>query len=290
MSADPLTAATGTTTFSQGAGETIVFPSNHTINFPFGGVGENNFFGGGGGGNGGAGTGIGIGGSGGDTTGTGIGIGGDGGDGGDGAQLFPVHINFIDSSGVSPVTVADSGGGSSATATGSLDSFLGGVLASNGSSNANEATGTAIGIGGDGGNGGDGAALFPMDFNVNTADLSAADSASLDAYLDSLLGSGGSSAVASLAGSTLADGTSVSIEGTGGTGGSAAEFFPVTLDWVDASGAHSIEASPVELLDSLVAGGILGGGTTDLAAIPASIAGDLGAVLPSFMSDLGSLF
>ena len=83
------TAATGTNAVSAGPGQTIAFPSDNTINFPFGGVGENNFFGGGNGGNGGDGTGIGIGGTGGDTTGTGIGIGGAGGAGGNGAEFFP---------------------------------------------------------------------------------------------------------------------------------------------------------------------------------------------------------
>ena len=300
--ADSLTtAATGATTASPGVGETIVFPSDNTLNFPFGGVGENNFFGGGNGGDGGAGTGIGIGGTGSDTTGTGIGIGGAGGDGGNGAQLFPIQINFIDSSGAGPVTITDPSDVSSVTSTDSLDSILGGILGGNGGSNVGDATGTAIGIGGDGGDGGNGAALLPMDFNVNTADLSAANSASLDAYLDSLLGSGGSSvaesgadsAYASLVSAALggdAGGTSVSIDGPGGAGGSAAEFFPITLDWVDTSGAHSVQATPVELLDSLVVGGVLGSGAADSAAIPTGLAGELGGIFPTLVSDLGSLF
>ena len=225
------TSATGGATFSPGAGETITFPSFNTINFPFGGVGENNFFGGGDGGVGGDGTGIGIGGTGGDATGIGIGIGGNGGNGGDGAQLFPVQINFVDSSGASAVTVADSSGASPDTSTESLDDFLAGVLGGNGTSNVSDATGTAIGIGADGGDGGNGAVLGATDFNVNTADLSTTDSASLNGFLDSLLGSGGSTALAGQAGSTIADGTSVSISGAGGAGGSAAEFFPITLDW-----------------------------------------------------------
>jgi hypothetical protein len=288
ISAD--TSATGNATVLPGAGETIAFPSN-TINFPFGGDGENNFFGGGDGGNGGNGTGIGIGGTGGDTTGIGIGIGGDGGNGGDGALLFPIQINFVDSSGASAVTVVDSSGASSDTSTESLDDYLAGIIGANGTSDVSNATGTAIGIGADGGDGGTGAVLFPTDLDVNTADLSATNSASLAAFLDSLLGSGGSSDPASLAGSTLSTvegGTSVSIEGAGGAGGSAGEFLPITLDWVDSTGAQSITVTPVVLLDDFIS--FFGGGAAD----PTSSAGDLGdilgASLPALMADLSSLF
>ncbi|MGH3562975.1 MAG: hypothetical protein ACRDTN_14580, partial [Mycobacterium sp.] len=58
-----------TTPTIPGPGDTVVFLSGNTINFPFGGVGENNFFGAGNGGNGGAGIGIG---------GNGTGVGGNG--------------------------------------------------------------------------------------------------------------------------------------------------------------------------------------------------------------------
>ena len=207
------------------AGETILSPSNNTISFPLGGDGENDFLGGGGGGNGGDGTGIGTGGTGNDVTGIGIGIGGDGGTGGNGAE-FPVQINFVDSSGASAVTAADSSASSSDGSSESLDDFLAGILGSNGGSDVSDATGTAIGIGGDGGTGGNGAVLGATDFNINTADLSTTQSASLDGFLDSLLSSssGDSTAVAGQAGSTVTDGTSVSIDGSGGAGGSAAEF------------------------------------------------------------------
>ena len=287
ISAD--TSATGNATVSPGTGETILFPSNNTINFPFGGDDENNFLGGGGGGSGGNGTGIGIGGTGGDTTGIGIGIGGDGGNGGDGAQFFPIQINFVDSSGASAVTVADSSGASSDTSTASLDSFLAGILGSNGSSNVSDATGTAIGIGGDGGDGGNGAVLFPMDLNVNTADLSATNSASLDGFLDSLLGSGDSSALAGQAGSTtVADGTSVSIDGSGGAGGSAAEFFPITLDWDDSTGDHSVTVTPVVLLDDMVS--YFGSSATDSTSSAGDLGDLLGGNLSTLMADLSSLF
>ena len=299
--ADSLTtAATGTSTVSQGVGATTVFPSDNTINFPFGGVGENNFFGGGNGGNGGAGTGIGIGGSGGDTTGTGIGIGGAGGAGGNGAEFFPIHVNFIDSSTASPVSFTESGDGSSVTSADPLGSFLSDVLGSNGNSSLDVATGTGIGIGGAGGAGGDGAEIFPLNIDINTADLGGANS-TLAASLDSLLGSGGSSAAesgadsayASLLSSALdnvaAGGTSVSIDGPGGAGGDGAQFFPIYLDWADATGAHSAQVTPVELLDSLVGNGVLSSGV-DSAILPTSIAGDFGAILPALMSDLGSLF
>jgi hypothetical protein len=314
--ADPLTtAATGTTTVSQGVGETTVFPSFNTINFPFGGVGENNFFGGGNGGNGGAGTGIGIGGSGADTTGTGIGIGGAGGAGGNGAEFFPIHVNFIDSSGASSATSADVSGASSATSAGSLDSLFNEIFGSNGTLPVVIATGTGIGIGGAGGAGGNGAEIFPINIDVNTADLGGANSSALVAFLDSLPGGGSSSALASLVSSAsggVAGGTSVSIDGPGGAGGDGAEFFPIYLDWADASGAHSIETSPSVLLDSLVGNGVLGSGATDSAAIPTSFldelggipasistelgsssslfAGDLGAGLPALVADLGGLF
>jgi Crossover junction endodeoxyribonuclease RuvC len=133
-------------------------------------------------------------------------------------------------SGASALTVADSSASSSDSSSESLDDFLAGILGSNGSSNLTEAGGTAIGIGGAGGDGGNGAVLFPTDYDVNTADLSTTQSASLDGFLDSLLGSGDSSAVAGQAGSTVTDATSVSIDGSGGAGGSGAEFFPITLD------------------------------------------------------------
>ena len=320
---DPLiTGMTGTSTVSQGVGATTVLPSGNTINFPFGGVGENNFFGGGNGGDGGAGTGIGIGGSGGDITGTGIGIGGAGGAGGNGAEFFPIHINFIDSSAASPVSFTAPGDGSSITSADPLDSFLSGILGSNASSSVGVATGTGIGLGGAGGAGGDGAEIFPLNIDINTADLGGANS-TLAASLDSLLGSGGSSAAESGADSAYASllsaaldnvaagGTSVSIDGPGGAGGDGAQFFPIYLDWADASGAHSVETSPVALLDSL-GNGVLGGGATDSAAIPTSFldelggipasisadmgsssslfAGDLGAGLPALVADLGGLF
>jgi len=283
------TSATGDPTYLSGAGEAILFPSNNTINFAFGGDGENDFLGGGDGGDGGTGTGIGTGGVGDDSTGIGIGIGGDGGNGGDGAQIFPVQINFVDSSGASAVTVADSSTSSSDSSSESLDDFLAGVLGSNGASDVSNATGTAIGVGGDGGNGGDGAVIGGTDYDVNTDDLSATNSASLDGFLDSLLGSDGSSAVAGQAGSTVADGTSVSVDGSGGAGGSAAEFFPVTLDWADSAGAHSVTVTPVVLLDDFVS--YFGGGA---ATDPASSAGDLGdllgANLSTLMADLSSVF
>jgi hypothetical protein len=281
------TSGTGGATYLSGAGETILFPSNNTINSPFGGDSENDFLGGGDGGNGGDGTGIGIGGTGNDATGIGIGIGGDGGTGGNGAEFFPVQINFVDSSGASAVTVADSSASSSAGSSESLDDFLAGILGSNGGSDVSDATGTAIGIGGDGGNGGNGAVLGATDFNVNTADLSTTQSASLDGFLDSLLSSGDSTAVAGQAGSTVTDGTSVSIDGSGGAGGGAAEFFPITLDWDDSTGDHSVTVTPVVLLDDMVS--YFGSSATD-----STSAGDLGDLLggnlSTLMADLSSLF
>jgi hypothetical protein len=282
ISADPT--ATGDTVFS-GAGETIVLPSDNTINFPFGGDGESNFFGGGNGGNGGDGTGIATGGSGGDpgAGGTAIGIGGAGGDGGDGAQFFPIQIDFVDSSGASAGTIADSSGTSSGTSAGSLDLVLAGIVGSNdggGSDGGNG--GTAIGIGGAGADGGDGAVLFPMGFDVNTADLSSTNSAFLDGFLDSLLGSGGSSAGSTVI--TVTGGSSVSIDGAGGAGGNGAEFLPITLDWDDSSGDHSVTVTPFVLLEDFVS--YFGNST--------SSAGDLGdilgASLPTLTTDLSSLF
>ena len=286
VSAD--TSATGDATFLPGAGETILFPSFNTINFPFGGDGENNFFGGGGGGNGGDGTGIAIGGTGGDTTGIGIGIGGAGGDGGNGAQFFPIQINFVDSSGASALTVADSSASSSDSSSESLDDFLAGILGSNGSSNVSDAGGTAIGIGGNGGDGGNGAVLFATDYDVNTADLSTTQSASLDGFLDSLLSSGDSTAVAGQAGSTVTDGTSVSIDGSGGAGGSAAEFFPITLDWDDSTGDHSVTVTPVVLLDDMVS--YFGSSATDSTSSAGDLGDLLGGNLSTLMADLSSLF
>jgi hypothetical protein len=287
VSAD--TSATGNATVLQGAGETILFPSGNTINFPFGGVAENNFLGGGDAGDGGDGTGIGIGGIGGDTTGIGIGIGGDGGNGGDGAQFFPIQINFDDFSGTSAVTIADSSSASPDTSTESLDDFVAGMLGSNGSSHVSDATGTAIGIGANGGDGGSGAVLFPVNLDVHTADLSAANSASLDGFLDSLLGSGESTALAGQAGSTIvADGTSVSINGAGGAGGSAAELFPTTLDWDDSTGAHSVTVTPVVLFEDLIS--YFGSGATDSTGSTGDLGDILGANLSTLMADLSSLF
>jgi hypothetical protein len=286
VSAD--TSATGNATFLSGAGETILFPSNNTINLPFGGDAQNDFLGGGDGGDGGDGTGIALGGSGSDP-GTGVGIGGDGGDGGNGAEFFPIQINFVDSSGASAVTVADSSGASSDTSTGSLDLVLAGADGSNGGSNLTEAGGTAIGVGGGGGDGGNGAVLFPTDYDVNTADLSATNSASLDGFLDSLLGSGDSSALASQAGSTtVADGTSVSIDGTGGAGGGAAEFFPITLDWDDSTGDHSVAVTPVVLLDDFIS--YFGSSATDSTSSAGDLGDILGANVSTLMADLSSLF
>jgi hypothetical protein len=304
ISADPT--ATGDTVFS-GAGETIVFPSSNTINLPFGGDGENNFFGGGNGGTGGDGTGTAVGGSGSDP-GTGVGIGGAGGDGGDGAQFFPIQIDFVDSSGASADTIADSSGTSSGTSAGSLDLVLAGIVGSDSSSNLTAAGGIAIGVGGAGADGGSGAVLFPLDFDVNTADLSSTSSSYLDAFLDSLLGSGGSSAGSTVI--TVAAGSSESIDGAGGAGGSAAELFPISLDWVDSSGDHSVTVTPVVLFEDLIS--FLGSGAAEPAAIPTSVAadlgsssglvagdlssssglvaGDLGTNLPALVADLGSLF
>ncbi|HVQ97912.1 MAG TPA: hypothetical protein VMS16_03735 [Mycobacterium sp.] len=282
------TSGTGGATYLSGAGETILFPANNTISFPFGGDGENDFLGGGGGGNGGDGTGIGTGGTGDDVTGIGIGIGGDGGTGGNGAEFFPVQINFVDSSGASAVTVADSSASSSDGSSESLDDFLAGFLGSNGGSNVSDATGTAIGIGGDGGDGGNGAVLGATGFNVNTADLSATQSASLDGFLDSLLSSGDSTAVAGQAGSTVTDGTSVSIDGSGGAGGGAAEFFPITLDWDDATGDHSVTVTPVVLLEDIVS--YFGSGATDSTSSSGDLGDLLGSSLPTLMTDLSSLF
>ena len=279
----------GGATYVSGAGETILFPSNSTINFPFGGAGENDFLGGGDGGDGGDGTGIGTGGTGGDVTGIGIGIGGDGGDGGNGAQFFPVQVNFVDSASASGVTVADSSASSSDSSTESLDDFLAGILGSNGTSEVSDATGTAIGIGADGGDGGNGAVIGAMDYDVNTADLSTTQSTSLDGFLDSLLSSSGeSTAVAGQAGSTVTDGTSVSIDGSGGAGGSAAEFFPITLDWDDVSGDHSVTVTPVVLLDDMVS--YFGGSATDSTSSAGDLGDLLGSNLSTLMSDLSSLF
>ncbi len=291
LSADPsATTATGDT-FSPGAGETIFFPSYNTVNLPFGGVGENDFFGGGDGGVGGNGTGIGTGGIGsGDTAGTGIGIGGAGGDGGNGAQFFPVHVDFTDSSGTGATISADSSGATSDTSAGSLDSFLSGILGSSGSSSVGVATGTGIGIGGPGGDGGNGAEILPVNLDVNTADLGAAHTAALDTFLDGLSGgstSGADSAFGSLVSSALDGNTSVSIDGVGGAGGDAAQFIPIYLDWADSSGAHSVEVTPTELLDSLVVSGVLGSGATDSAAFPTSIAADLSSIATEFGSFSG---
>lgn len=286
VSAD--TSTTGDATFLPGAGETILFPSNNTTNFPFGGDAENDFLGGGDGGNGGDGTGIGTGGTGDDTTGIGIGIGGDGGNGGDGAQFFPIQINFVDSSGASALTVADSSASSSDSSSESLDDFLAGVLGSNGSSNVSDATGTAIGIGGNGGDGGSGAVFGATDYDVNTADLSTTQSASLDGFLDSLLSSGDNTAVAGQAGSTVTDGTSVSIDGSGGAGGSAAEFFPITLDWDDSTGDHSVTVTPVVLLDDMVS--YFGSSATDSTSSAGDLGDLLGGNLSTLMADLSSLF
>jgi hypothetical protein len=288
ISAD--TSATGNATVLPGTGETIVFPSFNTIDFPFGGDAENNFLGGGDGGNGGDGTGIAIGGSGsgGGTAGTGIGIGGAGGDGGNGAQFFPIQINFVDSSGASAVTIADSSASSSDSSSESLDDSLAGILGSNGSSNLTGAGGTAIGIGGAGGDGGNGAVLFPTDYDVNTADLSTTQSASLDGFLDSLLSSGDSTAAAGQAGSTVTDGTSVSIDGSGGAGGGAAEFFPITLDWDDSTGDHSVTVTPVVLLDDMVS--YFGSSATDSTSSAGDLGDLLGGNLSTLMADLSSLF
>jgi hypothetical protein len=284
------TSGTGGATYLSGAGETILSPSNNTISFPLGGDGENDFLGGGGGGNGGDGTGIGTGGTGNDVTGIGIGIGGDGGTGGNGAEFFPVQINFVDSSGASAVTAADSSASSSDGSSESLDDFLAGILGSNGGSDVSDATGTAIGIGGDGGTGGNGAVLGATDFNVNTADLSTTQSASLDGFLDSLLSSssGDSTAVAGQAGSTVTDGTSVSIDGSGGAGGSAAEFLPITLAWDDVSGDHSVTVTPVVLLEDIVS--YLGSSATDSTSSAGDLGDLLGGSLPTLMTDLSSLF
>jgi hypothetical protein len=277
----------GNATFLPGAGEAILFPSNNTFNFPFGGDDENDFLGGGDGGDGGDGTGIGTGGIGGDTTGIGIGIGGDGGDGGDGAQFFPVQINFVDSANASAVTVADSSASSSDSSSESLDDFLAGILGSNGTSDVSTATGTAIGIGADGGDGGNGAVPGATEYTVNTADLTTTQSASLDGFLDSL-SSGDSTAVAGQAGTTVTDGTSVSIDGSGGAGGSAAEFFPITLDWDDSTGDHSVTVTPVVLLDDMVS--YFGGSATDSTSSAGDLGDLLGSNLSTLMSDLSSLF
>jgi hypothetical protein len=286
VSAD--TSTTGDATFLPGADETILFPSFNTISFPFGGDGENNFLGGGGGGDGGDGTGTALGGTGGGTAGTGIGIGGAGGDGGNGAQFFPIQINFVDSSGASALTVADSSASSSDSSSESLDDFLAGVLGSNGASDVSDAGGTAIGIGGAGGDGGNGAVLFPTDYDVNTADLSTTQSASLDGFLDSLLSSGDSTVAAGQAGSTVTDGTSVSIDGSGGAGGSAAEFFPITLDWDDSTGDHSVTVTPVVLLDDMVS--YFGSSATDSTSSAGDLGDLLGGNLSTLMADLSSLF
>jgi hypothetical protein len=125
-------------------------------------------------------------------------------------------------------------------------------------------------------------------FNVNTADLSATQSASLDGFLDSLLSSGDSTAVAGQAGSTVTDGTSVSIDGSGGAGGGAAEFFPITLDWDDATGDHSVTVTPVVLLEDIVS--YFGSGATDSTSSSGDLGDLLGSSLPTLMTDLSSLF
>ena len=132
--------------------------------------------------------------------------------------------------------------------------------------------------------------LGATDFNVNTADLSTTQSASLDGFLDSLLSSSSadSTAVAGQAGSTVTDGTSVSIDGSGGAGGSAAEFFPITLDWDDATGDHSVTVTPVVLLEDIVS--YFGSGATDSTSSAGDLGDLLGGSLPTLMTDLSSLF
>ncbi len=130
--------------------------------------------------------------------------------------------------------------------------------------------------------------LFPTDYDVNTADLSTTQSASLDGFLDSLLSSGDSTAAAGQAGSTVTDGTSVSIDGSGGAGGSAAEFFPITLDWDDSTGDHSVTVTPVVLLDDMVS--YFGSSATDSTSSAGDLGDLLGGNLSTLMADLSSLF
>jgi hypothetical protein len=109
----------------------------------------------------------------------------------------------------------------------------------------------------------------------------------LDGFLDSL-SSGDSTAVAGQAGSSVTDGTSVSIDGSGGAGGSAAEFFPITLDWDDSTGDHSVTVTPVVLLDDMVS--YFGSSATDSTSSAGDLGDLLGGNLSTLMADLSSLF
>ena len=184
---DPGSTLPDDTVFFSGSDDTIVLPSENTINFPLGGDGENNFFGGGNGGDSGAGGGGGAGGDGGSgpfgalggagaaggtdpTQGGATGIGGEGGNGGYGAQFFPVFSNGVEY--VNGVEVPD---GTSSPAPFPTDLLGGGANGAN-----------AIALGGAGGEGGNGAQFFGSDLVPASAASDLAGLGSLGSDLSTL--------------------------------------------------------------------------------------------------------
>ena len=238
------------------AGNTLVLPSFNTINFPLGGVGENNFFGGGDGGDAGIGTSIGG----------GTGIGGDGGAGGNGLGFFSSAPPGQDSSdaGTDPGEGPASGGlgvGGDGGDGGNGPGFFsvnppGDDETTGTGSGLTPVTGNGIGVGlgGDGGGGGNGISFFPITSG------SAGPGGGPDdiwSYLDGDTGDTGGSGHDGI-------GIGLGIGGPGGEGGSGAEILPITLD--DITGG-----------DPAGAAGDLGGGfselSDDLTAVLAQVAG-----------------